>query len=174
MRRLITILLATLLIGCSPVFTQPKNPGMQYYKEIKSWQERTTEHGWTRQDVNEIMSQCLRLAKYESEKPGKDHWKTYHEFLINFKGDCEDIAVFMFGTLRRLGYPHGLKLRAIKMPLGDHAVIMVQMEDGKWVMYNSVPIPGDFFDLALSSFIVDWDETNILYIPIESVDKRIN
>jgi len=112
--------------------------------------------------INDIMGSCLRLAKYEQEY-GDDYWKTYQEFLEDFKGDCEDITVFMYGTLKRLGYSKGIRLRIIRMPLGDHSVLMVELPNGRWKMYNSTPLPLDFSDIALSRTMVEWDDKNIYY-----------
>lgn len=110
--------------------------------------------------VNDIVDSCLRIAKYK--KDSDDYWMTYHEFLKNFRGDCEDISAFMFGTFKRLRYPKDVRLRIVRTPSGDHAVLMVELPNGKWKMFNSIPMPLDF-DIALSRTVVEWDENNIYY-----------
>jgi len=150
------------ITGCCPVFFQPANPGVDYRWAIERWQQKVQAEGWGEPLIDEITSSCLRLAKYEQEH-GDDNWKTYHEFLKDFKGDCEDISVFMYGTLKRLGYPKALRLRIIRMPLGDHAVLMVELPKGEWKMFNSTSMPLDFADIAVSRTIVEWDDNNIYY-----------
>jgi len=151
-----------IFIGCSPVYFQPENPGVDYRWSIERWQKRIQNESWNETMIDDIMSSCLRLAKYEQEY-GDDYWKTYQEFIKDFKGDCEDITVFMYGTLKRLGYPKDIRLRIIRMPLGDHSVLMVELPKGEWKMYNSTPMPGDFSDIALSRTLVEWDDRNIYY-----------
>ncbi|MEA1947873.1 MAG: hypothetical protein U9N83_11310 [Thermodesulfobacteriota bacterium] len=151
-----------IFIGCSPVYFQPKNPGVDYRWAIENWQKRIQKESWNEALIDNIMSSCLMISKYEMES-GDDYWKTYQEFLKDFSGDCEDIAIFMYGTLRRLGYPKGIRLRVIRMPLGDHTVLMVELPNGRWKMFNSTPMPGDFFDIAVSRTLVEWDDRNIYY-----------
>jgi len=49
------------------------------------------------------------------------------------------------------------------MPAGDHAVLMVELATAEWKMYNSIPQPGDFIDIALSRTLVAWDDQHIYY-----------
>lgn len=94
------------------------------------------------------------ILKYEMEY-GDNYWKTYQEFLKGFSGDCENIAIFMYGTLKKLGYPKGIRFRVIRMPLGDHTVLMVELPNSRWKMFNSTPMPGGFFDIAVSRALVE-------------------
>jgi hypothetical protein len=150
-------------VGCSPVYFQPAEPGADYRWYIERWQERVRQEGWSEALVNDIVDSCLKVSKYEPEPANHDHWKTYGEFQNNFRGDCEDIATFMYGTLKRLECPYDLKMRIIRMPAGDHAVLMVELPDGGWKMYNSLPMPGDFLDIALARTVVEWDDRQIYY-----------
>ena len=161
MKKFIALFLL-IFIGCSPVYFQPENPGVDYRWAIERWQKRIQKESWNETLIDDIMRSCLKLAKYEQEY-GDDYWKTYKEFLKDFKGDCEDISAFMFGTLKRLGYPKSVRLRIIRMPLGDHSVLMVELPKGRWKMYNSTSMPGDFYDIALSRMLVEYDEKNIYY-----------
>ena len=106
---------------------------------------------------------CIQLSKYEPDPIDDDHWETYQEFTRDFKGDCEDITSFMYGTLKRLNYPNNLRFRILRMPLGDHAVLMVELPDQRWKMFNSVPLPGASIDIALSRTVVEWDDKYIYY-----------
>lgn len=162
---IIPILLFLLLFaaGCSPVYFQPGDPGSDYRWYIEQWQQKAQEEGWSENLVDSIVDSCLMLSKYEAESAHHDHWKSYNEFRNDFRGDCEDIATFLYGTLKRLNCPYALRLRIIRMPAGDHAVLMVNLPDARWKTYNSVPQVGDSFDLALSRTLVEWDENNIYY-----------
>ena len=161
MKNLIVFFLLT-FIGCSPVYFQSENPGVDYRWEIELWQKRIQKEGWNESLLDSIMNKCLMIAKYEKDSDG-DYWKTYREFIKDFSGDCEDITVFMYGTLKILAYPKGIRLRIIRMPLGDHAVLMVELPNGRWKMFNSTPMPGDRFDIAVSRTLVEWDDKNIYY-----------
>ncbi len=161
--KLITVLTLICFAGCSPVYFQSKDPGTEYRESIEQWQQKVRKEGWSEDLVNGIIDSCLKIAKYEPEKMSLDHWKTYGEFQNDFRGDCEDIATFFYGTLKRLGCPYATKLRIIRMPAGDHAVLMVKLPNSNWKMYNSIPVPGDFLDIALSRTVVEWDDRHIYY-----------
>ncbi len=150
-------------VGCSPVYFQPPDPQGEYYQSIEQWQQKVREEGWSEDKVNGIVDSCLMMSRYAREPAKRNHWKTYNEFQRNFRGDCEDIATFMYGTLKRLGCPYALKLRIIRMPAGDHAVLLVQLPTRQWKMYNNVPLPGDFLDIALARTVVEWDDQRIYY-----------
>jgi hypothetical protein len=158
----LTAFFLLIYIGCSPVYFQPEDPGVDYRWEIENWQKRIQNESWNEAIVDNIMSTCLKIARYEQDS-GADYWKTYREFIKDFSGDCEDIATFMYGTLKRLDYPKDIRLRIIRMPLGDHAVLMVELPNGRWKMFNSIPIPGDMLDIAVSRTLVEWDDKNIYY-----------
>jgi hypothetical protein len=149
--------------GCSPVYFQPDDPGKAYRWYIERWQQQVRQEGWHEALVDDVVGACLMIAKYDPEPARHDHWKSYSEFQQKYRGDCEDIATFMYGTLKRLHCPYALKLRIIRMPAGDHAVLMVELSAGRWEMYNTIPLPGDFIDLALARTVVEWDDQNIYY-----------
>lgn len=155
---LITIILAMFILGgCA--FIQPYEPVECYRGRIIEWQQRAEREGWTISLINDVISGCIELSLYESEEG--DHWQTYPEFAGNeMHGDCEDIAVFILGTFKRLKYPHGVKVYAIRMINGDHAIIKVEVKPGVWVKYNTVPMPFDSIDMALSRPIFEFDATN--------------
>jgi hypothetical protein len=165
------VLLIGVAQGCSPAYFQPRQPGNDYRLEIEDWQERIRQEGWHEALVNDIMAKCIRLSKYETDPDATDYWMTYREFIQSFRGDCEDIATFMYGTLKRLNYPEAVRLRALRMPLGDHVVVMVKLPGGRWKMFNSVPMPGDVIDIAFSRTLVEWDEENIYY-PSQQLANR--
>lgn len=153
------IILILFICSCSPIYLQPRNPGEDYRLKIELWQERIKTEGWSESLVNDVVDGCLRVSKYEKEPDGMDHWMTYKEFIEKgLRSDCEDVSTFIFGTLRRLNCPYDLWMRIIRMPAGDHVVVVVGDN-----VYNSLPMPGDFVDLALSRTVVQWNETEIVY-----------
>jgi len=149
--------------GCSAYF-QPANPSSVYQNKIQEWQQRQESEGWTSALVGEIIAGCLQVAKYEAEPYPRDHWKTYSEFVkSDFRGDCEDITFFAGMTLRRLGYPHGIKRVIYRNPLikvgdyyADHTVLAVEMPDGRWKVFNSVGTFGEF-DRLISFRLTEFD-----------------
>lgn len=150
------------LFNCTPVYFQPRHSGEDYRWAVERWQQRSKAQAWTEAFVDEVVAECLRCARFEPED-GDDYWKTYREFLRDFTGDCEDIAVFMFGTLKRLGCPYEIRLRIVREPLGDHAVLAVRLSDGRWKVYNTVRAFGAALDVWLSRIVVEWDLENIYY-----------
>lgn len=161
------IMIFTLLFlaaGCA-VYHQPAPERIHglYHEQIKDWQKRVQEQGWSHSRVDEVVKGSLNLVLYEPEET--DHWDTPQEFIRKgFKGDCEDIAVFLMDTLKRLDYPHGVRVLAVKALLGDHAVLKVEMPDGKWKMYETIPIPLCEFDqLFFYRPIVEFDDKTIVY-----------
>lgn len=163
LKRYIIFIFLFVFTGCSPAYFQPKSPGQDYRWLIENWQQRVRKEGWSEPLVDNITRSCIQLSKFEPDPEDDDHWETYGEFLEDYTGDCEDIAAFMYGTLKRLGYPGDVRIRIIRMPAGDHAVLMVKLPSGRWKMFNSVPMPGDIFDIALSRMLVEWDDENIYY-----------
>ncbi len=157
------VLLVFVCVGCSPAYFQPKQPGNDYRLQIENWQNRIRQEGWHSELINDIMAKCILLSKYEADPKDRDDWMSYQDFVKTFRGDCEDIATFMYGTLKILDYPDAVRMRILRMPMGDHAVVMVKMPSGRWKLFNSVPVPGDVIDLALSRTLVEWDDDRIYY-----------
>ena len=171
--RNILILILTLLVAssCASLYRPaPEQVNGVYHDQIKDWQKRIQEQGWTRIHVDEVVDGCLKLVKYEPEDT--DHWDTPQEFIQKgFRGDCEDIAVFIMATLKRLDYPHGVRILGVKTLTGDHAVLKVEMPDGKWKMFETVPIPLVEFDQLFYRPMVEFDEKTIVYYKSGSSDS---
>lgn len=160
------ILIVILLVGASgcAVFYQPAPERIHgvYHDQIKDWQKRVQEQGWSRTRVDDVVKGSLNLVLYEPEET--DHWDTPQEFISKgFKGDCEDIAVFIMATLKRLDYPHGVRILGVKTLMGDHAVLKVELPDGQWKMYETVPVPLIEVDQLFYRPIVEFDEKSIVY-----------
>ena len=164
MRRLVIIILfLSATAGCMAFYQPaPSEINDQYYNQIKEWQNRINSEGWGESIVKDVVNQCIRLAKYRKEK--SDHWDTPREFMERgFQGDCEDIAVFIMATMRRLNYPHKVRILAVKTLTGDHAILRVETPDGQWKVFETVPMPLGEFDRLFYRPIVEFDEKNIVY-----------
>ena len=149
--------------GCT-AFYQPAPSTLDgaYYEQIRDWQDRVRQEGWTRNLLDDVVKGCLRLAKYRLEKD--DHWDTPREFMEKgFQGDCEDIAVFILATLKRLGYEKPVRVMAVKTLMGDHALVKVALPRGDWKTYETVPVPLGEVDRLFYRPIVEFDEERILY-----------
>ncbi|MFQ5784015.1 MAG: transglutaminase-like cysteine peptidase [Alphaproteobacteria bacterium] len=68
----------------------------------------------------------------------RDHWASPGEFLVN-GGDCEDIALFKFFLLRRLGFADD-RLRIVFVredtPWVSHAVLAVHLDGEVYILDN--------------------------------------
>lgn len=158
LKYLFVIFIVLFIANCSSsIFTQPENPNSSYNWYIKNWQEREK---WDENKVDDIVDKCIKVLKYKKDE--YDHWQTYDETKKIFKGDCEDFAAFIIGTLEYLNCPFKSRIEIIKMPSGDHAIVKVKINN-KIKIYNTLPMPGDFIDIKLSKFIVGYDKINIYY-----------
>jgi hypothetical protein len=133
-----------------------------YYEKIKQWQKRIQKEGWSANIVDDILIQSRRLSRYDMEFD--DNWLTPGDFVRSgFKGDCEDIAIFMMGSLKRLGYPHTVRVLVIGHLFADHAQLRVEMPDQSWRWYESTRARS--YRCLPKSWqpIVEFDETTIVY-----------
>ena len=140
-------ILAIVMQGCA--FSHPYgSPGSVYDEKFREWQERQQREGWTAGLVSDVISGCQYVGEYEAEKQDgvTDHWKTYGEFVKdNYTGDCEDFAFFEAGTLKRLGYPHRIWVLIVRMMLGDHVKIEIEMPDGSHEFFDGT---GDYYPIV--------------------------
>jgi len=94
----------------------------------------------------------------------QDHWDTPKEFIERgFSGDCEDITVFMMGTLKRLRYPHQIRILIVHELFEDHALLRVEMPEGGWKVYDVVPRQIPVREVSLLKPVVEFDEKNIAW-----------
>jgi len=154
---LLTLIVAIFLTGCT-CFYQPANikadPQTKYYEHIRDWQIRD----WQERDVSSVINFCLKYVVYTYDPP--DHWQTYQEMInSDFHGDCEDIALFMAGTLRALGYPYQIRILLVKIIEGEHAMLKVELPNGKWRVYQTVDAPLWQIDVFVP--ICEFDEKEI-------------
>ena len=112
--------------------------------------------------VDEILNQSRSLTHYEMDFG--DDWQTPGSFIRSgFRGDCEDIAIFMMGTLKRLNYPYKVRVLVIEDLFADHAQLKVQMPDGCWRWYESTR-RGSYSSCPHGwRPVVEFDENAIVY-----------
>ena len=164
MSRVLAIVLSLLLIaGCATGRPEPvRNQEAPYGKKIKDWQERIRREGWTEAGVRGLLADCRNMVRYQLEL--KDHWSTPREFIADgFEGDCEDIATFLMGTLKRLGYRHSVRILVVRGLFNYHALLKVELPEGRWAVFETMP--GGRLEVAPSLLqpIVEFDESHIAY-----------
>lgn len=190
MIRLICLLLMMITFsGCAATGTMSSVTGPEeyipaqgpYYRQILAWQWRTDDAEyrklgskylgalrgkvgqgvWTREAVLAVLAESRRMTTYEMET--EDRWATPLEFAErDFRGDCEDIAIFMMAALKGLGYPHEVRVLAVQTLFSGHALVKVEMPDKTWQVFETVQ-PLD--DTAAN--------TRLIYTPIVEFDEKI-
>jgi hypothetical protein len=127
---------------------------------IREWQLRMQKEEWSEGRVHSILLHFRTLATYRAET--SDHWDTPREFLErHFSGDCEDIAVFMMWTLRKIGYPYKVKILIVRSVPGDHALLKIEMPEGGWKVYDVVPSGVSVRRPNLLRPVVEFDEKSV-------------
>ncbi len=156
-------------LGCASTNTGTGERINPVYREmIREWQMRIQREGWSNKQVNAILVQFRGLATYRVDI--RDRWDTPGEFMQKgFSGDCEDIVVFMMGTLKKLGYPHGLRVLIARSLIEDHALLMVQMPDNEWRVYDVTPPTVRILAINRLEPIVEFDEKQVTWYPARAV-----
>jgi len=155
-----------------------------YYMAILSWQDRldsrsfqdfdfpsltamreqVKQNGWNQKTVEDLIEESRKLTCLTMET--KDHWDTPREFAEkNFHGDCEDIAIFMLATLKKLEYPGDVRIFAVKSRFVEHAMLKVQMPDNSWKLFETVK-KTDSHDRFAYTPIVEFDDREIIFATI--------
>jgi hypothetical protein len=162
------LLLFILTSGCAAAGTGSREWVRPVYREkIREWQMRIQREGWSESQVHAVLSQFRTLAAYRMEII--DHWDTPKEFAEKgYSGDCEDIAVFMMATLKRLGYPHGIRILIVQGLFEDHALLRVEMAEGGWKVYDVVPRGVPSPEESLLKPIVEFDEKGVDWFPSQA------
>jgi hypothetical protein len=160
---ILAVLLFVLTYGCASVGTIRQVPPNPVYREmIREWQMRIQQEGWSENMLHSILFQFRRIATYRTEV--LDHWDTPNEFIQRgFSGDCEDIAIFMMGNLKRLGYPYEIRIAIVKAVLVDHAMLRIKMPDGRWILYDVVPPSVPIRRPLLFRPIVEFDDKHVTW-----------
>ncbi|MBN1105212.1 MAG: hypothetical protein JXL84_17495 [Deltaproteobacteria bacterium] len=156
-------MLLFLLSACqTPRGVSGNTTGDLYYQKIREWQNRIQREGWTVGRLDDVLGEALGFVIYRLEID--DHWDTPHEFIHRgFQGDCEDIAVFMMGTLRYLRYPHRVRVLAVQGVFTGHALLKVEMPDGLWRIYETSGPALRGVNPNRLRVLVEFDEREILY-----------
>ena len=138
-----------------------------YREKINEWQMRIRREGWSENRIHSILRQFRGLAAYRMEIV--DHWDTPKEFMRKgFSGDCEDITVFMMGTLKRLGYPHRVRVLIVQGLFEDHALLRLEMPQGGWKVYDVVPPGVPAPELGRLKPVVEFDEMGVNWFPSQA------
>jgi hypothetical protein len=154
-----------LAAGCATVNPPPEQSTRVedfYGRKIKDWQERIRREGWTEASVRGLVAECRSLVNYQMEL--RDHWATPREFIANgFQGDCEDIATFLMGTLKRLEYPHRVRILVVRSLFNAHALLKVELPDGRWAFFETMPQGRLDVTATRLQPLVEFDETHVAY-----------
>lgn len=150
---------------CSCTWSDPEKIDMKrqpYYQKIRHWQKQIKTDGWSAAMVDKIVAQSRRMTRYEMEF--EDEWLTPKAFMRSgLQGDCEDIAFFIMGTLKELGYPHPVRILVISDLFSDHALLKVELPNGKWKMYDSTTGRTYYRLRKKWTPVVEFDEFTIIY-----------
>lgn len=160
---LFTLVVCASCAGTTSPGAQRQSTEQPYYRQIREWQQRIEKEGWAENRVEQVLNWSLGFVTYEMEID--DHWATPKEFVRNgFRGDCEDIAIFLMGTLKRLNYPHRIRILAVTGVFENHALLKVEMPDGTWKIYDTYS-DNPYSLHAYYRPLVEFDEKNIFSIP---------
>lgn len=157
------LLLAVFLGACAtPGGNGPERVNLLYQEKIEEWQRRIRREGWSENQVNRILVQSRALVTYRMEI--RDRWDTPRGFMARgFSGDCEDIVVFAMGTLRRLGYPHAIRVLVVHGIFEDHAFLKVEMPEGEWKVYDVASEKVRTGEIAMLKPVVEFDERRVIW-----------
>lgn len=163
------VALLLMALGCASTNTGTGERINPVYRDmIRDWQMRIEREGWSNRQVNAILAQFRGLATYRGET--RDRWDTPGEFMQKgFSGDCEDIVVYMMGTLKKLGYPYGVRVLIARSLVEDHALLTVQMPDTEWRVYDVAPPVVRIFPMNRLEAIVEFDEKQIKWHPVRTL-----
>ncbi len=140
---------------------------------IREWQMRIQKEGWSDNKVGSILTQFRSLATYRVEI--RDRWDTPREFMQKgFSGDCEDIVVFMMGTLKRLNYPYGLRILIAGSLFEDHALLAVEVPNGDWRVYDVAPPAVRQLAMKHVNPLVEFDERQVKWYPGPAVETNVS
>jgi hypothetical protein len=154
-----------MFFGCS-LGRDPDVVRRQYLEQIKDWQERVKTEGWTRELIDDVARETALFASYRSESV--DHWSTPNEFLAaGLVGDCEDIAAGIYGSFKRLGYPHDVLILGVSAVGGDHMLVKVRLPSGEWKIYESVYPWNSFVDWIFYRPFVEFNTDHIAWVSNE-------
>lgn len=179
MARLIIFPLLFIFCSCAALYQPPRlHEGggikVKYEDQIKDWQQRVQQEKWSENLVDEIVRTSQVFAKYTNDKNPdyrwkNDYWFTPREMIeADFKGDCEDIGSLIFGTFKKLNYPHEVRLLIVEtIQFSDHLLVKIKLPDGRWKKYDTVKLFLSEIDALFYRPKIEFDENQIwTYDPI--------
>jgi len=138
-----------------------------YREKIQDWQTRIQREGWSENQVRSILRDFRSMATYRLEIG--DHWDTPREFMAKgFASDCKNIAAFEMGVLKRLGYPHAVRILIVHALFEDHALLRIELPEGGWKVYDVVPEDVPTPEARLLKPIVEFDEKRVEWYPSQT------
>jgi hypothetical protein len=164
MSRVLAAGLCLFIVAACAAAKHPSTPSPEdvYGGKIKDWQERIRREGWSEDNVRRLLADCRGMVRYQMEL--KDRWSTPREFIDDgFAGDCEDIAFFLMSGLKRLGYPHQVRVLVVKDLFNYHALLKVELPEGRWVIFETMP--GGRLEVQTGRLhpVVEFDDVHVAY-----------
>ena len=96
----------------------------------------------------ENVQKAANKFKYKSDQENygiKDYWASPRETQINYGGDCEDIAIWKYGMLKRAAWKkQDLTMWIVKVKETgmQHAILIAKIDNKDWLL-NSPAFDGD-------------------------------
>lgn len=132
-------------------------PPDHYRFQVEQWQLQLEQEGWSDALVEDVVEGCRESMSYVPKYlasalvDAPALWLTPAGIeRAGFHGDCVDTAVLMWHTLRRLRYPHEVRIRIVRSAPVNHAVLRVEAERG-WREFNTT-------DATYTTPICEFDE----------------
>ena len=143
---MLVILVVANSCAISPMI-QPSNPYRTYFINLQKWSERVDKDGWSEDLVDDVVAGCIWVSAYNFGKTTavEDGHKTIRAFYENgMQGQCYQYSIFMLQTfLDYLNYPYQVRVLAVHAIGGDHAMLKVELPDGRWKVYETTRgLPG--------------------------------
>lgn len=101
----------------------------------------------------------VNKMEYVADEEDKDYWQDPEWTLENEAGDCEDLAILKYFTLRELGYP-----------TSDMKLVYVEQLDGG--APHVVLLVGTFILDNLHTEVMSTMELAEVYVPVYSFDEH--
>jgi hypothetical protein len=80
----------------------------------------------------------------------------------------------MMGTLKKLGYPHGMRVLITRSLVEDHALLMLEMPDNEWRVYDVAPQTVHRPAMDRLEPIVEFDDKLVKWYPPRVADSYVS
>lgn len=158
---LLCLLAVSCAAGTDPVKID-KHKAMEkiYYQQIEDWREKIANEGWSDSMVDKVVYGTRANCKYDWQ--ARTVFKSPQQMIAGgFEGNCGDIASLIYGTLKRLGYPHEVRLQIVRVFWSHHMLAKVRMPSGSWKSYQTVESPFARLDEPFYTPVLEFNETGI-------------